>query len=689
MDVILLSDQEDSAGEKAPAVLAVSRNGGKIMKIKKAMIAAMLCLTLVGMTVCSGCDDHTGQESVIVSADESTAPTVTFSDEDKDVNYSESDAVIIDLSTGKDGEGAAFREGTLTISAAGTYILRGTLENGGIVIHAGEEDTVRLVLENAAVTSCNAPALYASQCAKTIILLPEGTKNVLSDGSTDTSDDDSDSGNAAVYVQNDLTILGEGMLTVNGNSKNGITSADTLRITGGMITVNAVKHGIMGKNNLAVQNGNVTVTCGGDGLRSTYSDMDEEQGHVYIADSDIAVTSKGDGVQAEKRLIISGGTMTLMTGGGADASDSSDDESSKGVKAGKMITISSGVLDISSLDDAIHSNGDVSLAGAVFTIKTAAHGVHADDTISFKSGTITIEQSKEGLEGTVVDISGGLVDITASDDGINASDGSDTNQFGGEMPPDGFNPNGEMPPDGFNPNGEMPPDGFNPNGEAPQGNGSPDDTAPSEDGEETNRALIRISGGTVYIHADGDGIDANGDIIMTDGTLIVNGTTSQGDGILDHDGSFMVSGGTIIGAGTSSMLELPDDSSSQQMIAVLFDTMFPADTLVYITDSKGSVTAAMSPCNSFNCFIVTSDQIKAGETYTIYTGGEVSGESTHGYYSKATVSGGTVYSSFTLGSDIVSYVNADGLTVYTGGMGGRNGGRPGGNRGQMPAPQSA
>ena len=97
----------------------------------------------------------------------------------------------------------------------------------------------------------------------------------------------------------------------------------------------------------------------------------------------------------------------------------------------------------------------------------------------------------------------------------------------------------------------------------------------------------------------------------------------------------------------------------------------------------------MSPCNSFNCFIVTSDQIKAGETYTIYTGGEVSGESTHGYYSKATVSGGTVYSSFTLGSDIVSYVNADGLTVYTGGMGGGNGGRPGGNRGQMPAPQSA
>ncbi|MFQ7538009.1 MAG: hypothetical protein ACLRL6_12055 [Clostridium sp.] len=54
--------------------------------------------------------------------------------------------------------------------------------------------------------------------------------------------------------------------------------------------------------------------------------------------------------------------------------------------------------------------------------------------------------------------------------------------------------------------------------------------------------MLTIDGGTIYVDADGDGVDSNQDIVMNDGTLIVMGPESGGNGALDYDGSFVMNG---------------------------------------------------------------------------------------------------------------------------------------------------
>ena len=91
-----------------------------------------------------------------------------------------------------------------------------------------------------------------------------------------------------------------------------------------------------------------------------------------------------------------------------------------------------------SADDAIHSNSALTVNGGSFNISTGDDAIHSDAALLIADGTINISQSYEGLEGLTVDISGGNITLTASDDGINAAGGSDQSGFGG------FGGNGEF-----------------------------------------------------------------------------------------------------------------------------------------------------------------------------------------------------------------------------------------------------
>lgn len=694
---------------------------GKKMNIRKIITVALFCAAITGNMILAGCtEDNTettetssasSVASVVVS-EEKVESTVSVEEEDTDASYSESDSTKITLS-GKtasvEGEGAKADGGTITISKAGTYVLSGTLDDGQVVIEAGKNDTVKLILNNASITSSTAPAIYASKCEKTILVLEKGTTNTLADGkdyvkedTTETSttsessateeDESSDNPNAAVYVKDDLTILGEGTLNVTGNAKNGITSKDVLRITSGTINVKAAHHGITGKDNLYISGGTVTVEAAdGDGMRSTYSKTDDaDKGHVYIEGGEINITSANDGIQSEKNLVINGGTITVKAGGGApetitnnsndqggrggfmqnnNASSDTDTESTKGIKAGADLTIGGGTITIDSGDDGVHSNGNVTVTDGTITVKSGDDGVHADTNLVVKNGTVTIEKSYEGLEGENIDISGGTIDVTASDDGINCNGGNDSSGFGGMDGNMQFGHGGRMQ-DGQNMPTDQNQNTANAQATAATTEKTEDSTDTTQKSDNTQTGILSISGGTVYVNAQGDGVDSNGELNVSGGTVIVNGTTSGGNGILDHDGSCTFTGGTVIGAGTSDMLEMPSESSTQNTLAVLFDQTQTAGTLVYVIDSSGNVLAAMSPEKNFGCFILSSAELKNGETYNVYVGGTATGDSVHGHYSKASVSGGTQYTSFTLSDSKVTYVNASGVTTYSGGMGG-------------------
>mgnify|MGYP002282258566 FL=1 len=160
---------------------------------------------------------------------------------------------------------------------------------------------------------------------------------------------------------------------------------------------------------------------------------------------------------------------------------------------------------IDSVDDALHAV-DVTVSGGEMTLATGDDGVHADNTLTVSGGTITVTRSYEGLEGTDVTLSGGEISITASDDGINGAGGdsatsSDEGTFGAS---------GRFGRDRF----------------------------------ASSTGTVRISGGVISVSASGDGVDVNGDLEMTGGELYVNGPESGGDGALDYDGSFTLTGGT-------------------------------------------------------------------------------------------------------------------------------------------------
>lgn len=675
--------------------------------LRKKIIIALLCTSLIGTVLMTGCNqqmkmssdpsssENSSQSSSQNSSQNSTASnenntvnyqetsnaTVAFEDDDLDTSYDENNATKIKLSSSSaeiSGNGASVKDSTITISSAGTYIVSGTADDCQIEINAGKNDVVKLVLDNASLTSKTAPAIYSSKAKKTIILLPDGTSSTLSDGSdyftetssesSDTTDNETDSSsqpNAALYCQDDLTILGNGTLIVNGNAHNGITSKDILRITSGTINVNSKNHGITGKDNLAIEGGTLKITSGGDGIRSTYAETDDSsKGHIFIENADISINSQNDGIQSEKNLIINSGTFNIKTGDGAESNsakansstgqgdfhgfagntqttDSSTSVSQKGLKSGSDITVNNGTFTLDTYDDAVHTNGNIEITGGTFDIKTGDDAVHADDTLLIKNGTITVSQSYEGLEATTINITGGTIDIKSSDDGINSAGGNDSSGFGGF---------GGRPQDKFM-------------------NQNSTDTQSGTD--DTKQTSMTISGGTIYVNADGDGIDSNNKISISGGTIVVNGTTSTGNGIIDHDGDCEITGGTLIGSGTSGMLEMPESTSTQNSVAVMMTQTQKAETPVYIADSNGNILVLMAPQKDYSCIIFSSPQLKTGETYTVYVGGTASGESVNGYYTQTSVKDGTKYTEFTI-SEPVTYVNESGVTTYSG-MGGGKG----------------
>ena len=705
--------------------------------ILRCIITAVLCTALAGSMILSGCSEKKNENIVLNTSSLNTDSSagsispvastvnvaVTEDDTNTDFDKSTSTAVTLSGTSAEiSGSGAAVKDGNVTVSEAGTYIISGSLTGGSILVEAGKDDVVRLILDNARISSSKAPAIYSSKSKKTIIILPDGTESSLSDGSSYIDESDDSSPDAALFCKDDLTISGSGKLNVKGNAKNGITCKDILRITGGNINVTALNHGITGRDDLAVSGGVITVEAqGGDGLRSTYSDTDKSDlGHIIIENAEITVNAANDGIQAEKSLTVKSGSISVTTAGGSEkspagtskdgfggrtfnpgqdntlrstqtgtdtAQTSSTEESRKGLKAGTDIIINGGTITADCYDDAIHSNNSVAVTDGVITLSSGDDGIHADSELAITGGTVTVKKSYEGLEAMRIGISGGDIDITASDDGINAAGGNDNSGFGNfdnrmdfggkRSRTENFNPgqDGQTPPsmpENFDPgqDGQTPPsmpESFNPGQDGQTTPAAPDAQSGSSDGNSTSSSEITISGGTLCISSGGDGLDSNSALNISGGTIILNGPKTGGNGIIDHDGSCSITGGLLIGAGTSDMLEMPGSASTRKTVAITFSGTQKAGTLVYITDSSSNVIAAMSPEVDFSCILLSSASLTENETYKIYLGGTAEGESIHGYYHKASVSGGTEYSSFTAAQD-VTYVNESG--VYEGGQGG-------------------
>jgi hypothetical protein len=602
----------------------------------KKIIALLIQTTLIlALAACSAAPAETidsesasqvsaGNEAMTV---DTTPLSVSYSSEELNPSVDESTISFIKLegdTISVEGVGATVNGSIVTVTAAGTYSISGTLNNGQIAVNTEDEGTVTLVLNGVNITNTSSAPIYVLSADKTVLTLADGAQNIVSDGTSYVfANAEDDEPNAAIFSKDDLTINGNGALTVNANFNNGIATKDDLKIVSGVITVNAVNDGIKDRNYIAVNDGTITVNAGGDGLQSN-NDEDATKGYVLIEGGTLNITSGMDGIQAETRLTVNAGNINIVSGGGR-AVNYELEESAKGLKADVDVTITGGTINIDSADDAIHSNNNVTINGGEITVASGDDGVHADSTLTMNNGTLVITKSYEGIESATITINGGSTSITSEDDGINGAGGVD---------------------------------------------GSSLNMGPGQDQFASSNAHIYINGGYLYMDANGDGLDSNGSIDMTDGTVIVTGPTNNGNGAIDYNGTFNMTGGYLLAVGSSGMAQAPSASSTQYAVLYNFDTQQAAGTLVHIESADGTEVLTFTPTKTYQSVVLSSPELANGTTYAVYTGGSSSGTSTDGLYSGGAYSAGTQTASFTISSVITS--------VGAVGGGGPGGGGPGG-----------
>lgn len=559
--------------------------------------------------------------------------------------------------------GVSVSDNVITIQTGGTYCISGTLKDGQIVVDAKDSE-VNIVLNGAEITCSNSSPIYVKDSDKTIIALADNSENTLSDGEVYTyADESTDEPDSAIYSKDDITFIGSsGSLTVNGNYNDGIKGKDDLVIEGGNITVNSVNDGITGKDSLLVSDGNLTIEAGKDGLKSS-NETDEGKGNITVNGGTININSQNDGIQGINNVEINDGTINIVTGGGSENAPQKVEEQPGGGKGGMMMgmrqnpenpqdqsALPQAPPDMNNMDQMQPPSDNMEQQrkegsqpgqmmqggepGAGMTQDKAEGGAQTNGALAptdseTADSTSTESTSAKGIKSDVnLTINGGNITIDSTDDGINAGGGSDGSAVNGRPGENAFNA--------------------------------------------SSSCLLNINGGYIYVDAVGDGLDANGSIYMTDGFVIVNGPTNNGNGALDYDSKFDISGGTLISAGSSGMLQAPSESSSQNSLKIVMNSL-DAGTIVRIESEDGKELLTFAPAKNFASLVVSSPEITSGTTYKVYTGGTVSGESKDGVYDNVTYENGKEIGTGTVEASVTS-INEEG--VSSGGMGG-----PGGMKG--------
>ena len=515
-----------------------------------------------------------------------------------DYVYDESDVVEITL-----GEAISATSGsvsvdgtTATITAAGTYNIEGTLSDGQLIVDAGDGAVVQLILDNADITNTDGAAIAVMSAQTAVVILADGSSNSLTDGAVYVLAEGEDEPNAALYSKADLTITGTGSLAVSGNYNDGIASKDGLVIDSGDITVVAVDDAIRGKDYVVINGGDIDITAGGDGIKSD-NDEDPDRGYIVISDGAIDVTSADDGVQAATDALITGGELAITAG----ASGVSDD--ARAVQGDVMVVVSGGTINADATDDAIHSNSTVTIDGGDLTLASGDDAIHGDLFVTINGGSIVITESFEGIESEIITINDGFIDITSNDDGLNVADGSaaETNTVTAAARPGG---------------------------------------GPGGGGEVVGDFYIYINGGTTVITItsdlaeQGDGIDANGHVEMSGGVVVVSGPTDTRNSAVDYSGgSFVATGGMFIGTNINGRnSEGVGVGSSQASLYVTSSSVIEAGTVIHVQATDGESLVTFQPGNDFDVIVFTSPDLVAGDSYEVYVGGSVSGDSSTGLY---------------------------------------------------------
>jgi hypothetical protein len=519
---------------------------------------------------------------------------------------------------------------TVTLTASGADIVAQGINAEGSLTFSGDYD-FNLYLNGLGLTSSGGGAINNDGTGTMKVTLVEKTENRLIDGA-------GGSQKAAFYSKGDFTITGGGTLEVRGKTAHAIAAKGAFTQSGGTIRVKeSVKDGINAKT-VSVSGGAFTARTKGDGIQgdsgvtitggtfTIITTADDVKAHGIKSDENIAiggsggsapgitVTVYGSGskcISADGDITVSSGNLTLNTAGDGywDTTAEEDDKTTAcaGIKCDGDLLIKGGALTIVSTGtggkgisvdgDIIIDGGtlDVTTAGATYVYSAAydtkSKAIKSDNNLTINDGTLSIKTYTDGAEGLeceyTLTINGGTIEINSYDDAINASGGDDGKS-----------------------------------------------------------GSIIITGGKIFCNSSGnDGIDSNGTIAVSGGTVIALGTTAPEEGFDCDNNPFTVTGGTLIGFGGATS----KPTSAASKCAVECNVRYAS--LYHIEASDGTAIMTFEMPRTYSgtvCMLFGGGEMTRGTSYTLYSGGGVSGGSNfHGLYSGATYTKGSAVGTFT------------------------------------------
>ena len=333
------------------------------------------------------------------------------------ITYSTSGAATV---TGDDDGIVTISDNDVTVNnTTGTinkYVLTGTTTDGFFKLYSSKKQAI--VLNGVNITNPDGAAINNQSKKRTFIVLNDGSKNYLTDGTNYKDAVDSEDMKACFFSEGQLIFSGSGYLEVDANCKAGIRSDDYVRT--------------LPKTNIYVD------ASSGNGIRG--NDAVIVTGGVI----NVNVTGTADkGISTDGEIRIDGGRTSILTSGGYEYDEDDKDYSAcSGMKADSIININGGELNIKSTGTGgkgINCDDKININDGVIRIITTGKrqkdskgsvspkGIKADGNITINGGQtqVRLEGTGDGTEAieskSEIHIEAGTVECYSYDDAINSA----------------------------------------------------------------------------------------------------------------------------------------------------------------------------------------------------------------------------------------------------------------------------